>query len=213
MTRPSPIFWLAANWVLVAVVLILIGLFGALLHPYASGAEPNTLDVLADALDREGIYYLRSHEASPDPRIFDIARTLRIPLYVEWGDWNGDAILPFPGYQRPELKGLSGHPIIRAMHAEAIRRRGGRAIELDEELCQSAQRWANHMARTGSFRHGGGGYRGQIIAAGYGTVGRCFTGWMNSRGHRACILANYTKVGWGFQKSASGRCFWVGNFR
>ncbi len=110
---------------------------------------------------------------------------------------------------------LSNHPTIRAMHKEAIERRNGRQIKLDEDCCIVAQRWANYMAKTSNFNHGGGGYRAQIIAMGYGTVERCFTGWMTSKkGHRGIVLTSrYTKCGWGFQKSSSGRCYWVGSFR
>ena len=110
----------------------------------------------------------------------------------------------------PEQEKLSEHPTIVKMHQEAIRLRGGRSIELDEECCRIAQRWANHMARTRSFGHGGGE---QIIAQGYSTVKACFSGWMHSSGHRAWILRNSDRCGWGHQKSASGRCYWVGVFR
>ena len=109
-----------------------------------------------------------------------------------------------------EEEKLSEHPVIVKMHQEALRVRGGRQIELDEECCQIAQRWANHMARTRSFRHGGGE---QIIARGYRTVKACFAGWMGSRGHRRWVLSNSDKCGWGHQRSPSGHCYWVGVFR
>jgi len=108
----------------------------------------------------------------------------------------------------PEL--LSEHPTIQQMHEEAVRRRGGRQIQLCEECCRIAQRWANHMASTRSFGHGGGE---QIIAQGYPTVSACFSGWIGSSGHRAWVLSNSTRCGWGFQRSSSGRCYWVGVFR
>jgi len=114
-----------------------------------------------------------------------------------------------PGAEAEQEK-LSAHPTMRAMHQEAIRRRGGRPIELDEECCQIAQRWANHMARTRSFGHGGGE---QIIARGYPTVQACFSGWMNSPGHRSWILRKSDRCGWGFQRSSGGHCYWVGVFR
>lgn len=105
---------------------------------------------------------------------------------------------------------LSEHPTILKMHQEAVRVRGGRTIELDEECCRIAQRWANHMARTRSFRHGGGE---QIIAQGYPTVRACFSGWMNSSGHRAWILRNSDRCGWGHQVSSNGHTYWAGVFR
>jgi hypothetical protein len=109
-----------------------------------------------------------------------------------------------------EKQKLSEHPTIVEMHQEAVRVRGGRHIELDEECCRIAQRWANQMARTRSFRHGGGE---QIIAQGYRTVKACFAGWMGSSGHRAWVLSNSDMCGWGFQRSSTGHNYWVGVFR
>ena len=105
---------------------------------------------------------------------------------------------------------LSEHPTIVQMHQEAVRLRGGRPIELDEECCRIAQRWANNMARTRSFRHGGGE---QIIAQGYRNVKACFAGWMGSSGHRRWVLSKSDKCGWGFQRSSTGHNYWVGVFR
>jgi hypothetical protein len=172
---------------------------------------------VAEDLDAEGIWYIRSRASAPEPLIFDIAAHIGLPVYVAGitQGWDGNAILPLPNYQPPEPAKLSDHPTIRAMHTEAIKRRGGRDITLDEGCCQNAQKWANYMARTGNFRHGGGGYRAQIIAAGQRTVQSCFTAWMTSlKGHRGIVLTSrYKLAGWGFQKSASGRCYWVGAFR
>jgi uncharacterized protein YkwD len=105
---------------------------------------------------------------------------------------------------------LAEHPTIVKMHEEALRLRGGRQIELDEECCRIAQRWANQMARTRYFRHGGGE---QIIAQGYPTIKACFAGWMGSSGHRRWVLSKSDKCGWGFQRSSTGHCYWVGVFR
>lgn len=110
--------------------------------------------------------------------------------------------------QQPQK--LSEQQTIQEMQKEAIRVRGGREIVLDEECCKIAQRWANYMARSGRFGHGGGE---QIIAHGYPSVRACFAGWMNSPGHRAWVLSNSARCGWGFQRSASGHCYWVGVFR
>lgn len=173
---------------------------------------PTSVRAMADAFDAEGIYYLRSRKV--DPGIFRVADVLNLPVYV---DRSGNAILPFPGYRRPvkiESSRLSDHPTIKAMHQEAIRRRGGREIALDEELCQTAQRWANWMARTGRFKHGGGGYSWQIIQRGATTAKGSVTSWMNSKkGHREIVLrSDHIKAGWGHQKSAKGTGYWVGHF-
>lgn len=105
---------------------------------------------------------------------------------------------------------LSEHPTIINMHKEAVKRRGNRSIDLDEECCVIAQRWANYMARTGRFGHGGGE---QIIARGYPNVKSCFNGWMYSSGHRGWILSNSGRCGWGHQVSSNGHLYWVGVFR
>ena len=114
------------------------------------------------------------------------------------------------GAAKPETKKLSEHSTIVSMHKEALKRRGGRAIELDEECCKIAQEWADHMAKTRQFRHGG---QEQIIAQGYSTVKSCFDGWMDSSGHRRIILSYSKKCGWGFRRSSTGHTYWVGVFR
>ena len=104
-------------------------------------------------------------------------------------------------------------PLTVAMHKEALKHRKAYSLEpqeLDKECCQIAQKWADHMAATHSFYHGGGE---QIIAVGYATPEAAFRGWMASSGHRYWVLSNVDKCGWGAAKSSTGRWYWAGAFR
>lgn len=113
---------------------------------------------------------------------------------------------------------LHEHPTVVAMHAEAIRQREAAGIkshyEIDEQCCQWAQAWANEMARMGSMVHSSNAYqKGEIIAAGYATVPQSISAWRQSSAHWAWMSGNHDFAGWGFQRSASGGCYWVGCFR
>ena len=84
-------------------------------------------------------------------------------------------------------------------------------LQLDEECCQMAQDWANHLAKSRKFHHG---KNDQIISRGYKDTKAAFGGWMRSSGHRAWILnRKRTKAGWGYAKSKGGTQYWVGVFR
>tara|TARA_R110002020_G_scaffold276042_8_gene491282 strand:- start:339 stop:809 length:471 start_codon:yes stop_codon:yes gene_type:complete len=112
----------------------------------------------------------------------------------------------------PPTSGLE-HPTILAMQKESVRQRkayGLKPQKLDKECCEIAQNWADYMAKTNSFYHGGGE---QIIAVGYGTPEAAFRGWMASSGHRYWVLSRTEKCGWGAAQSESGRWYWVGAFR
>ncbi len=107
---------------------------------------------------------------------------------------------------------LSRHVSIKLMHKNGMacrRQYSLPELELDENCCKIAQRWANYMARTGAFHHGGGE---QIIAYGSDFDG-VFNMWMNSAGHRFWILSKSRKCGWGYQVSSDGTPYWVGVFR
>ena len=104
-------------------------------------------------------------------------------------------------------------PAIVEMHTVAMRRRersGLRLQVLDRDCCTIAQRWANHMAATGSMYHGGGE---QIIASGYATAEAAIAAWEASSGHRAWLFGGSDRCGWGCQRSAAGTWFWAGAFR
>lgn len=75
------------------------------------------------------------------------------------------------------------------------------------ELCQN---WANYMARTGRFHHGGGE---NIIAMGQSSCQSAMNAWLNSPGHRAHVLGGGRLAGWGHAVSSSGQHYWAGVFR
>ena len=95
--------------------------------------------------------------------------------------------------------------------ATKIRKQHGLSAQhLDQDLVKLADRWAEHLAKTGRLSHGGGE---QIIAMGYRSTDSVFKAWMRSSGHRSWILSRTTKCGWACKRSKSGRLFWVGAFR
>ena len=104
-------------------------------------------------------------------------------------------------------------PVVKKMHEVATAKRKAYGLEpqvLDEECCEIAQKWANHLAENNYFYHGGGE---QIIAMGYDTSESVFGGWLASSGHRYWVLSGADKCGWGAAKSAGGTWFWVGVYR
>lgn len=102
--------------------------------------------------------------------------------------------------------------------------RGLERVRLHRCLTQkAAQPWASRMARTGDFKHqelntvqakcSRFGWMGENIAYGYPTAPTVMEAWMNSPGHRANILRpQFTHVGMGVKRDASGRRYWVQNF-
>lgn len=87
----------------------------------------------------------------------------------------------------------------------------------------AAQPWARRMAKTGDFRHQElsdvqkkcprFGWMGENIAYGHPTASTVMDAWMDSSGHRANILRpQFTHVGIGVKRDASGRRYWVQNF-
>ena len=102
---------------------------------------------------------------------------------------------------------------IQAMYAAANRHRAQYGLpvqELDESLCEIAQRWAENMAARGVMYHGGGE---QIIGMGYPNAEACVQGWINSPGHRVWVLGRNPRVGFGSAYGAGGRIFYAGVYR
>lgn len=119
----------------------------------------------------------------------------------------------FAGAVLDEIPKLFVDAKIVEMHKVARRIRGEHGLadqRLDEECCRTAQNWANYMAKTNRFHHGG---EEQIIARGYETADGVFRGWMNSKGHRHWVLSDTELCGWGRQRSKDGTWYWVGVFR
>jgi uncharacterized protein YkwD len=106
-----------------------------------------------------------------------------------------------------ELSAVTGE-----MHAIAqdYRKRSGKAEQQrDAELDGLSQRWAEYMASTGRFHHGGGE---NIIAYGYRSPHEVMVGWSKSSGHNRWLLSDTKYCGWGYAVSSSGTKYWVGAF-
>ena len=104
-------------------------------------------------------------------------------------------------------------PEMRAMHRAHLEIRSEYELpaqRLDPHCCQIAQKWAEYLAATGRFHHGGGE---QIIACGIGDEQLAFALWVGSRPHRAWLLSDADFCGWGSAKSANGLTYWAGCFR
>lgn len=104
-------------------------------------------------------------------------------------------------------------------YSNKLRIARGLKPHLQSDKCDKiSQDWSDYMARTGSFRHGGGE---NIIAYFYPTNGklsdkdiaRIFGIWMNSRPHRAFILSSSKYAGYGLSYGRNGRVYASGTFR
>lgn len=86
------------------------------------------------------------------------------------------------------------------------------ALVVDARLAAESQTWADHMALTGRFAHGGGE---EIIAAAdwEQTAQEVVQSWMDSRGHRAWILSSSNRCGFGKSHARGGwGWYWSGSF-
>jgi uncharacterized protein YkwD len=91
-------------------------------------------------------------------------------------------------------------------------RHGLPALEVDENLMESARRHTIWMARLRSLRHSHG--VAENIAMGYATTGAAIGGWMGSSGHRANILnRSYRRIGVAAYQSNGGTIYWCQQFR
>jgi hypothetical protein len=77
-------------------------------------------------------------------------------------------------------------------------------LTLNASLSQVAASWANQLAVNGSLSHnpsyssqipGGWTKAAENVAQGYGSGAAVHDGWMNSSGHRANILGDFTDIG------------------
>lgn len=96
-------------------------------------------------------------------------------------------------------------------HNAERRYRGLSPLVADDTLNAGARQWAEHMARTGQFRHAGG--VAENIAWGYPDLAAVMRGWMASYGHRANILGSrYRRFGGGMARDRGGRPYWCARF-
>lgn len=101
-------------------------------------------------------------------------------------------------------------------------------LKLSRTLCESAAVHARDMAKHQKLEHTGSdgstvadrakrkGYAyvrvGENIAEGQKSVERVMTAWLNSPGHRANILGDFTEMGAAQAEDDSGDPFWCVNF-
>lgn len=95
---------------------------------------------------------------------------------------------------------------------------GLRSLEMNESLCNYAQRHAEFMAESGSLHHSsmsalqkfsGRGSVAENIAWGQSDPKSVVSDWMWSPGHRRNILGSaYKKVGFGMKEDSKGRNYW-----
>jgi uncharacterized protein YkwD len=90
------------------------------------------------------------------------------------------------------------------------------AIAAAHSSDQAANSQMSHTGSDGSSlgqRMARGGYGasayGENVAAGYGSAESVMKGWMNSAGHKANILGNYTQIGVAVAYSADGTPYWT----
>jgi uncharacterized protein YkwD len=95
--------------------------------------------------------------------------------------------------------------------ANRLRQQFGRAAHTQDATLQAqAQRWADYMARTGHFHHGGGE---QVIAVGYRSGADAVRAWYWSHGHRAWLMSSTTRCGYAAARSPQGRWYFAGVYR
>lgn len=146
-----------------------------------------------------------------------------MPNWPRWLAWLLDALAPqsrpTPAPAPPSSPTVA--EVIDAINAE--RAKYGRSpLAHDPDLTRIAQAWATNMARVDQLTHGGFAARiatvhprtaaGENIAEGYSTAAAVVAGWMNSPGHRANILGNFSHVGVGADVSKNWHTYWTADF-
>ncbi|WP_167000619.1 CAP domain-containing protein [Mumia sp. ZJ430] len=99
---------------------------------------------------------------------------------------------------------------IASLANDARAAQGASPLARNAALDAVARGWAHQMASNGSLSHNPdvadeipSGWRrvGENVAQGYRTAAQMHSGWMNSSGHRANILGDYTDIGVAFIES------------
>jgi uncharacterized protein YkwD len=109
---------------------------------------------------------------------------------------------------------------ILLMHNRERSMKGIDQLQYDSSLEETAQKWAEWMARQDSLTHsrlnlGGTSFHsmGENIAMGYHDIDTVLKGWMDSSGHRRNILnAHFNHAGFGYAKLEDGPPFWCAQF-
>jgi uncharacterized protein YkwD len=122
-----------------------------------------------------------------------------------------------PKITKPEPKPDTIQQKLIVAHNKIRKSHGKGELKEDPQLMQIAQKWADHMAKTGILRHQslnfGGGFSGmgENIAMGQKDVEEVMRDWMKSPGHRRNILSNYSHIGVGIAEGKRGT-FWCVDF-
>lgn len=127
-----------------------------------------------------------------------------------------------PGLQSPRAeekeKFTKEQKLLLELHNSNRESKGMKPLEIDENLCEYAQKHAEYMAAKESMRHSsmsdlqkhsGAGTVGENIAWGQETPEDVVSAWMWSPMHRWNILgSSYNKVGFGIKEDSDGRKYW-----
>lgn len=103
------------------------------------------------------------------------------------------------------------------LHNEARAKAGVKGLQIDLDLDDRSQSWAEWMANHNSLKHSNlhGDYMsmGENIAAGQQDEKEVVGDWMRSSGHRRNILnSRFSHVGFGYAVSSSGTPYWCTMF-
>lgn len=84
-------------------------------------------------------------------------------------------------------------------------------IKMDERLVNSARQHAWWMVRNNTLQHTSAQVA-ENIAMGQRTASEVVRDWMNSPGHRANMLGNYSRIGAAAYQTKGGTCYWCLQF-
>ncbi|MDA7978820.1 MAG: CAP domain-containing protein [Pirellulales bacterium] len=90
-------------------------------------------------------------------------------------------------------------------------RHGLPPIAMDESLVKSARQHAWWMVRANTLQHTSAPVA-ENIAMGQRTASEVVRDWMNSPGHRANMLGNYTRIGAAAYQTKGETCYWCLQF-
>jgi hypothetical protein len=114
--------------------------------------------------------------------------------------------------------GIIRTEILFVHNAERIKN-GLDPLEMSSSLLNTAQFWAESMAKKDRMVHGNTfihpefGYGGENIAWGQTEIDQVMDAWMNSVGHRNNILnKKFTHAGFGYARMSDGRPYWCAQF-
>lgn len=136
------------------------------------------------------------HDPNPAPwRVKSVLARLVLTAALVLGMGVAGAATPVAAYDEGTIVALAN---------EARAQNGLGGLVRNGSLDAVALNWANQMAASGTLSHNPsvgsqipGGWRGwgENVAQGYSSGSAAHSGWMNSSGHRANILGNFTDIG------------------